>query len=725
MPSVMTFLEPVIGRVIIEPWSARATEAGRFTRGLRATVQLWEHEIMHVSRTINMDQDEVEEIASTFASICEIDAAMIQQAIRDLHTQIEVALRAQQDAPRHRRKAELGEEAAWDSPAIAACFKVQDDSVWYVPQTPPDQEPRPPIWVCASLKIYGATRDVHNDNHGHALEFRDRHGELQRWVMPLEMLEDRREYRRVLRRLGLRMNSSPQGVTLLHLYLEHCHIDTKMRCVEKTGWYGYVYVLPDAAIGQKHDIEQVVLQGLEHTVEGYRHAGTLEEWRVKVAALCVGNSRLLLACCMGFAAVLLTLLGAEGGGIHLRGPSSEGKTTAALVGASVWGEPGRVEHWRATANGLEGVASAHNDNLLLLDELKEVDPREAGAVAYMLANGSGKRRGRPHGGTRPRLTWKVLFLSTGEISLAQHVEAVGQRVHAGQEVRLIDLPADAGRGHGVFEDLHGYASGQVFADTIRRHVHEAHGTAGRAFVAALVDDVSTALDQARTIIDAFMAHVPTGATGQVRRVAGRFALIAAAGELATAAGITGWEEGAAVHAAATCFNAWLHQCGTLTNADEERALAQVRLFLQRYGEARFTPWAAPDKACQRCGGTGICSNGSCYQCQGRGTIAQKPQEVHIYDRAGFRKETDDGRTEFFVLPEVFKKEISKGYDTTWLTKVLVARGFLRPDSQGKGTRNVRLPGMGQARVYHFMPEIIGTAEQGNGHADRTEPQESA
>jgi uncharacterized protein (DUF927 family) len=272
--------------------------------------------------------------------------------------------------------------------------------------------------------------------------------------------------------------------------------------------------------------------------------------------------------------------------------------------------------------------------------------------------------------------------------------------------------------------LHGYASGQVFADTIRRHVHEAHGTAGRAFVAALVDDMPTALAQARTIIDAFMTHVPTAATGQVRRVAGRFGLIAAAGELATAAGITGWEEGAAVRAATTCFNAWLHQRGTLTNADEERALAQVRLFLQRYGEARFTPRTAPDKACQRCGGTGTFSAGSCYQCQGMGIIEPKPQEGRIYDRAGFREETDDGRTEFFVLPEVFAKEISKGYDPTWLTKVLVTRGFLMPDSQGKGTRNVRLPGIGQTRVYHFVPEILGTTEQGNAHADRTESHEN-
>src|SRR5262249_21126582 len=161
---------------------------------------------------------------------------------------------------------------------------------------------------------------------------------------------------------------------------------------------------------------------------------------------------------------------------------------------------------------------------------------EAGVTAYMLSNGSGKRRGRPEGGTRPRLTWTVLFLSTGEISLAQHVEQAGQRVHAGQEVRLIDLAADAGKGHGVFEHLHGHASGQAFADALRQHGHEAYGTAGRAFVAALVQEMPHALEQVRKVSDVFMEQrVPTAATGQVRRVAGRFALIAAAGELATAA----------------------------------------------------------------------------------------------------------------------------------------------------------------------------------------------
>jgi uncharacterized protein (DUF927 family) len=377
----------------------------------------------------------------------------------------------------------------------------------------------------------------------------------------------------------------------------------------------------------------------------------------------------------------------------------------------VWGEPERVESWRATANGLEGVASGHNDNILVLDELKEIDPREAGSVAYMLANGSGKRRGRPQGGTRPRLMWKVLFLSTGEISLAQHVEAAGLRVHAGQEVRLLDLPADAGQGLGIFENLHGYASGQVFADAIRRHVHEAHGTAGRAFVEILVQDVPHTLEQITKVSEAFMAKwVPTAATGQVRRVAGRFALIAAGGEAATAAGITGWEAGAASKAAAICFSDWLHQRGTLNNADEARALAQVRLFFERYGESRFTDWeTVGETTCPRCHGTGQHATGDCFQCGGAGTLEPHHTNGHVHDRAGFRKKTQDGRTEYFLFSEVYRQEVSKGYDPVWLGKALVAHGMLMPDSQGRATRQERLPTLGKQRVYRFSPNITGVA----------------
>jgi putative DNA primase/helicase len=649
---------------------------------------------------------------------------ILRQALLDLMGGIEEALRRQaEDALRAREdraRPKTSPDPGVSGTAMRARFRIQPDGVWYHEPSDATGLTPPPVWLCAELRIVGATRDVHNDNHGHALAFRDRHGHLQRWAMPLELLEDRREYRRVLRRLGLRMNSSRQGMDLLQLYLDLCEAERKMLAVEKTGWHEQIYLLPDAAIGHRDPEEQIVLQGLDMTNEGYQQRGTLEAWQDTIAALCVGNSRLLLAVSMAFAAPLLTPLGIEGGGVHLRGPSSEGKTTAVLVAASVWGEPGRVESWRATCNGLEGVAAFHNDNLLLLDELKEIDPREAGGAAYLLANGAGKRRGRPHGGTRPRLTWKVLFLSTGEISLAQHVEAAGQRVHAGQEVRLIDLPADAGKGHGLFEALHGYANGQMLADAIKERVQKTHGAAGRAFVERLMQDMPGALARVHELMQSFLRELPATATGQVRRVAGKFALIGAAGELATERGITGWAEGDALAAAVRCFHDWLRQRGTLTNADEARALRQVRLYFEKHGESRFHPWEPEgQQTCARCQGRGTYATGACYGCDGTGKARPTGADPRpVQERAGFRRATAADQTEFFVLPEVFEKEIAKGYDPAWLAKLLVQRGWVMPDPQGNVTRSERLPTIGNKRVYRFQPTILATDEP-TGDGDGT------
>jgi uncharacterized protein (DUF927 family) len=712
----MMGLDPSPDVPLTAPWHLLATQAGRFAYGLRATVQLWEGGEMRLSRTFNLDDpDEATEVADTYVVRSGATPEALKEALAELQTKIELALRRQADPAAHPKKPDEDiADAQRQGPAIASCFVVDDAGVWYHPPALPESElpPPEPIWVCAPLIIYGATRDELNDNHGHALEFKDRHGETQRWAMPLEYLEDKKEYRRVLRRLGLRLSSSAQGVALLHLYFEHCHSDVRMRAVEKIGWHGQVYVLPDEVLGQEPADEHIVLQGLTNTVEGYRRTGTLATWQERVAARCRGNSRLVLAVSAGFAAPLLTPLGMEGCGIHFRGPSSEGKTTALAVGASGWGEPARIESWRATTNALEGVAALHNDCLILLDELKEIDPREAAGAAYLLANGSGKRRGRPQGGTRPRLTWRTLFLSSGEVSLAQHVEAVGLRVHAGQEVRMIDLPADAGGAHGLFEDLHGCADGQQFADLLKRQVRETYGHAGRAFVTKLAENWDDALAYVRTIIEAFVTDVvPDAATGQVRRVATKFALIGAAGELASKWTITGWDEGVALRAAGQCFAAWLAQRGVLSNADEDRALRQVRLFFERYGESRFHPWDAEEPPqCARCQGTGMYkADQECFGCHGTGVLAVNGSRP-VLDRAGFLRETAEGQHEFYVFPEVFTKEIAKGYDPEWLAKLLVQRQWVEPDRRGKTTRSERLPTVGNKRVYRFLPAVLSTPE---------------
>ena len=112
---------------------------------------------------------------------------------------------------------------------------------------------------------------------------------------------------------------------------------------------------------------------------------------------------------------MLDLAGVEGGGFNLRGASSSGKTSLLVASSSVYGLPEEaVRGWRSTANALEGLAALHNDGFLVLDEISEVQPEHAGEAAFMLANGRQKARANRTGSSRKVLTWKLLFLSSGE-----------------------------------------------------------------------------------------------------------------------------------------------------------------------------------------------------------------------------------------------------------------------------------------------------------------------
>ena len=533
-----------------------------------------------------------------------------------------------------------------------------------------EEHPAPPVWICSPLYITATTRDERGGEWGRLLEWTDRDGRAHRWAMPCEMLAGSgEELRGAVLRGGVEITSHPHERRRLADYIAWSRPAITARAVTRTGWHGSAFVYPNRTEGDT-EAEPILYQAAH--VEGLRlgTAGTLEGWRAKVAMPAAGNSRVVLALSASFAAPCLGLLGAEGGGLHLRGESSTGKSTALSVAASVWGPPDYLRTWRATDNALEGIAAQHSDLLLCLDEMGELPPKVAGATAYMLANGSGKSRAHRDGTARAAARWRLLFLSTGEIGLADLIAEAGGRTRAGQEVRVIDLPADAGAGLGLFERLPAGMRPGAFADALKDAAAIHYGHAGPAFVAELASRHGEAREALRTARDAIAATLaPADAAGQVRRVAQRFALVAAAGELATEYGLTGWTEGEAAQAAAVCFRAWLGARGTTGAAEPAAMLAQVRRFLEAHGESRFAPMDQTDN---------------------RATI----------NRAGFRREAADGSgTEFLVLREAFKVELCKYFDHRAVAKALAEAGALKPDNDGSTTRPERLPEFGLTRCY--------------------------
>ena len=449
------------------------------------------------------------------------------------------------------------------------------------------------------------------------------------------------------------------------------HPKKRVHCALQVGWCGDSFVLPDAVIGE--NASEVIFQSGERGNDEHTCAGTLEGWQNEIAAYAVGNPLLVFALSVGFSGPLLARCNAESGGFHYVGDSSTGKTTAIDAACSIWGGENFRRSWKATGNGMEGVAALFNDCLLALDEIGECDSREIGAIVYALGNGRGKQRANRAGNARSLNRWRCAVLSSGERTLSTAMEDGGYRVKAGQSMRLLDIPAV--RRFGTWDELHGFHNGSAFSDAIKRATIKHHGYAGRAFLEKLTRDdrnFSELLENIKMQPE-FSAD---GGEGQDKRAAARFALAALAGEVATEYGLTDWQRGAATVAAAEGFKIWRSMRGK-GNDERRQILEKVSDFIEKHGDARF-------------------SNDEI-----------EPATV-TRDRAGWWR--DDGtRGRIYLFNSVGLREALKGFDFKRALNVLQEVGALpKPESGGERSKPQRI-GKILVRVYPiYADKLMGS-----------------
>ena len=538
-------------------------------------------------------------------------------------------------------------------------FRLTQEYLWFdkqVQKSDGDTEIRN-IKISNPLRVTAITCDADGGNFGRLLEWEDTYGQSRKWAMPMEMLSGSgEELRRILLVNGLSyISTTGEARARLMEYISLCKPERKVTCVNKTGWHGDVYVLQDEVIGE--DAEAVILQTASVQGKDFRVAGTLDEWQEQIGRYCVGNSRVAFAVSLAFAAPLLRLVGMDGGGYHLKGESTDGKTTTMKAATSVCGGPDYWHTWRSTGNALEGTASRRNDAAMMLDEIREVDGREAGNIAYMLANGQGKGRAGTDGELRARKQWRLLFFSTGELSLTEHAARAGERTFAGMEVRMLQIPSDSGK-YGVFETLHGFDSGKALAEHFETTTATVYGTPFRAWLKALTADLNGMAAKAKAMMKEY-THLlmPKDAGNQVGRAINRFALVAMAGELATQLGITGWPEGEALRATQTCMRAWLADRGHSANQEDLAALEQVRSFFTAGQFSRFADW---------------------YNEMNRPGNMVGWRKVE----KGNHARQVEAMTTFYVMPSGWK-EICKGFDARKVARLCAEAGFLVPAKDGK------------------------------------------
>ncbi|GAB3471601.1 DUF927 domain-containing protein [Azotobacter salinestris] len=521
-------------------------------------------------------------------------------------------------------------------------------------------------WIASPVFVEARTVNSDDDTAGRLLRLVTDRGERE-WIMPMEMLGGSgEEIRRALFAMGAEIAPRQRGRLMEYL------LDQRPRqtivTTSRPGWHASgVFVLPHRTIGG----DGVRYQSSGRVPNLYASKGELAQWQSLVAARCLGNPVLTMAVGCALAGPLLSKVGVNGGGVHLVGDSSSGKSLAQLIGASVWGDPGVfAASWDMTKGGLEIEAASRNDTLLPLDEITRADARRIQEMAYALANGQGKGTMTREREGRAKLHWRLLTISSGERSLSEHAAIGGNPAHAGAELRMVDVNAGT-RTYRAFDDVHGM-DGESFHRALTVAAGQHYGHLGQAFVEKLIagydrDEMLKDFDKVRAQFQSDSA--------QAGRVADRFAVIALAGELAIAYGLLPWPTGTSLKDSQLLYREWLERVGS-GNAEDRQILAGIASFIERHGSSRFSDVNASEV------------------------------ESRVFDRAGYWEIEPNRRLYLFNKSGLI--EAAAGFGLARIVKALEAAGVLakRDGDKKRHTKNYRLPGGGQARLYVIDPERL-------------------
>ncbi len=549
-------------------------------------------------------------------------------------------------------------------------------------------------FVCSPLRVTAKTCDADNESWGRRLQFEDARHVKHDLVIPMSLLSgDGSELRSRLMDCGLIIDSGSDPRQKFLQFILRAEPKKHIRCVNQTGWHDGAFVLPDEVISSNGNRDSLLLQNIDRAANKFKTSGTLADWQENIARYCVGNSRLMFAVSTAFAAALLPIAEETGGGFHLIGTSSTGKTTALFVAGSVWGgrsNKGFLDTWKSTGNGLEAVAELHNHSLLLLDEINEVNAHEVGEIVYALSNGFGKSRMNKNTTARRKAEWNLMFFSSGEETLEQKMQSVGQRTRGGQQARFVNIEADAGKGFGLYEYLHGFESANALADHLSAMSRKFYGTAIREFLKAVCSNrklVEARIKESRQMFQSKLRL--QDASGEVFRVAARFSLVTVAGILATEFGITKWNTADVIACGERLFSEWLDTRGTTGSYDTEQGVKQVLSFIAQHGSSRFQSFE---------------KKRDCYG---------NELSERIQNRAGFKRDCPNGQVEYLILREIFDREICNGFSSGAIAKELDQRGYLRRGTEKDSLQSkIQLPELGRKRVYVIVSEgLDGEREQ--------------
>lgn len=178
--------------------------------------------------------------------------------------------------------------------------------------------------------------------------------------------------------------------------------------------------------------------------------GSLEAWLKMIKEEVLENIPLTLSMIIGFSSIILGYLNhfMDIGYLlfALVGNSSSGKSTAAMLSASIWGNPsfdkGLITTMNATEQALVSFVSQADSHIVVLDEAATGDRNRFRRTLYQFCSGRGRMRLNTDGELKETHSFNTVILTTSEFPIVDDTAPNGIRARVFQISEPLTKSAD-------------------------------------------------------------------------------------------------------------------------------------------------------------------------------------------------------------------------------------------------------------------------------------------
>lgn len=218
--------------------------------------------------------------------------------------------------------------------------------------------------------------------------------------------------------------------------LPESKVSRRLGWIGMPGSDGFLYGVDH--VGGSEPVELLAVDGYEDVSKAYRTKGTFEGW-LEAIEPAIERPVAMSGIYAAVASLIVDILEVDNFIVDYAGMSGGGKTTTAMIAASVFGNPnkyggGAIHGWDSNTAFIDRLCDFIGGGFpFILDESQKA-PHDSRVkfVVYQFANGASKGRAKP-GSIQRGGKWRNVMISTGEQPLTEFIgggraEGVGARI---------------------------------------------------------------------------------------------------------------------------------------------------------------------------------------------------------------------------------------------------------------------------------------------------------